>query len=384
MEEKERQLKPGGWARVNWEKLNRLLENNAFQNRYACFDFDDTTSIHGVDFAMLYTQIQHLRFVMTPEEFAAAVAAGVPDLERPLGVNEEGRAVCGRQVMADLTADYAWLFRRLEARDGAELHHTQAFRSFRAKLFWLRKALEHTFPMEVSYPWCVYLMAGHRPEELYALGRAAVAYSTRPGGYGRVCFHTPAEHPGTSGLLSAEVETGVAFPPEMRDLYRALLDNGIQPYIISASPAELVQAANELLHLGLSEEQIFAMRMKQGADGRCLPEYDSEGPDGRAYPQTFGPGKAQIIRDYLAPLHGGRGPVLVCGDGENDMDMMTGWMACGDTEAGLILNHDRPSGAHPRLHQAVRSALEDPDSRFLLQGLDKRRGQFRPTQATLG
>lgn len=383
MEKQERQLKPGSWAWVNWEKLNRLLEDSAFQNRYACFDFDDTTSIHGVDSALLYTQIQHLRFVMEPKEFVVALAAGVPDLERPLGVNEEGRTVCARQVMEDLTADYTWLFRQLEWREGLELRHTLAFHSFRAKLFWLRKGLERTFPMEVTYPWCVYLMAGHRPEELYALGRTAVTYSTRPGGYGKVCFHTPAEHPGISGLLSVEVEIGVAFTPEMRDLYRALQANSIQPYIISASPVELVRAANEMLHLGLTDRQIFAMRMKQDAEGRYLPEYDYAGPEGRRYPQTFGPGKAQIIRDYLAPLHGGRGPVLVCGDGENDMDMMTGWMACGDTKAGLILNHDRSPEAHPRLCQAAREALCDPDSRYLLQGLDKRRGQFRPTQATL-
>lgn len=383
MEEQERQLKPGSWARINWEKLNRLLENSAYQNRYACFDFDDTTSIHGVDSALLHTQIQHLRFVMEPEEFAVALAAGVPDLERPLGSNEEGRTVCARQVMEDLTADYSWLLRQLGRHDPAELRHTLAFRSFRTKLFWLRKGLEQVFPMEITYPWCVYLMAGHRPEELYDLGRATVAYSTRPGGYGRVCFHTPAEHPGISGLLSVEVEIGVAFPPEMRDLYRALLANGIQPYIISASPAELVRAANEILHLGLTDRQIFAMRMKQDAGRRYLPEYNYEGPEGKRYPQTFGPGKAQIIRDYLAPLHGGRGPVLVCGDGENDMDMMTGWMACGDTKAGLILNHDRSPEAHPRLCQAAREALRDPDSRYLLQGLDKRRGQFRPTQGTL-
>ena len=146
---------------------------------------------------------------------------------------------------------------------------------------------------------------------------------------------------------------------------------------------ELVRAANEMLHLGLTNRQIFAMRMKRDAKGRYLPEYDYEGPEGKAYPQTFGPGKAQIIRDYLAPLHDSRGPVLVCGDGENDMDMMTGWMACGDTQAGLILNHDRSPESHPRLWQAAQEALRDPDSRYLLQGLDKRRGQFRPTQATL-
>ena len=135
MEEQGRLLSPGSWTRVNWERLNRLLADNAFQDRYACFDFDDTTSIHGVDSVLLYTQIQHLRFVMGPEEFPRALAAGIPDLERPLGVNQAGEAVSSRQVMEDLTADYTWLFRQLERRDPAELRHTLAFRSFRTKLF---------------------------------------------------------------------------------------------------------------------------------------------------------------------------------------------------------------------------------------------------------
>ena len=33
MEEQGRLLSPGSWTRVNWERLNRLLADNAFQDR---------------------------------------------------------------------------------------------------------------------------------------------------------------------------------------------------------------------------------------------------------------------------------------------------------------------------------------------------------------
>lgn len=42
-------LTKGNWLPHNWKKLNDLIGRNAVQGRYACFDFDDTTSIHGVD-----------------------------------------------------------------------------------------------------------------------------------------------------------------------------------------------------------------------------------------------------------------------------------------------------------------------------------------------
>lgn len=381
--ENPRRLKPGNWARENWERLNRLLEENAFQGRYACFDFDDTTSIHPVDSALLYYQIYSLGFVLTPEELSQVLQTGIPDLDCPLGVNEMGVPVTGRQVMGDLTADYAWLWANRGRFEEEALRWSPEYLSFQAKLFWLRKYLDQNFPMEITYPWCVYLMAGHRPEELDRLSREALRFALRPGGYGRKTLCSPRVREGASGPLSVTVEVGTVFSPEIRDLYRALQANGIQPYLISASPAELVKAANDVLCLGLPQEHIFAMRMKQGKDGRYRPLYDDRLPDGRPYAKTFGKGKREIISTLIAPAHGNQGPVLVCGDGENDMDMMLTWMPCGDTQAGLILNHQRNRKTNPRLWAAAQEALSGSESPFLLQGLDKRQGRFRPAQTTL-
>lgn len=163
----------------------------------------------------------------------------------------------------------------------------------------------------------------------------------------------------------------------MRDLYRALQDHGIMPYLVSVSPAELVRAGSEIAGLGVPPERIFAMRARRDAAGRYVCGYDC------GCVQTFGPGKSQAIARFIAPRHNGQGPLLVCGDAESDMDMMTDWMERGDTELGLILNHLRSPARHPRLCRAAREAAARPGGRFLLQGLDKQGGTFCPAQTTI-
>ena len=379
-------LARGNWEPRVWARLSRLIAENAFQNRYACFDFDDTTSMHAVDSSLLAYQLHQLHFVLEPEEFAAALAAGLPDLGREIGRSEEGEGVCARQVIADLHADYAWLWHNC-VRTGMEperARRTMEHRDFTARLWWLRQALDRTFPMEISDPWCVYLLAGFTPEELYALGRESLLRHLAAPHYGMQTYTTPPGRRGESGTLSVTVETGVTFPPEMGDLYRVLQANGIAVYLISASPADLVRAASDVLGFGIPEARIFAMRLRRDGAGRYRSQYDWDWLEPGRYVLTCGPGKAEAIRRFIVPRHGGRGPLLVGGDGDNDMEMMTAWMPCGDTQAGLILNHLRDPQRHPRLYASAREAIQKPDSLFLLQGLDKRRGQLRPAQATIG
>lgn len=203
----------------------------------------------------------------------------------------------------------------------------------------------------------------------------------KAGRFGSVTLRSPEERPGDAGVIHTVEETGLAFPEEMRDLYRVLWDCGITPYLVSASPIELVRVGSETVGLKVSPEHIFAMRARRDPAGRYICGYDYAWDGGCA--QTFGPGKSQVIRRFIALLHGGRGPLLVCGDAESDMDMMTDWMGLGDTKLGLLLNHLRDPNRHPRLCLAAREAADRPGGRFLLQGLDKRTWKFRPAQTTI-
>lgn len=347
MEEREKMvsLPRGQWMPENWERLNRMIERNAFRGRYACFDFDDTTSVHGVDCAQFFYQVRMLRYAMEPDRFAQILSTGLPGLEQELGRNRAGEPVRIGQLLCDLVSDYAWLYRHYIGLNGGgtldlpEIHQTPEYRDFEAKMHWIHLKVVEVLPMEISYPWLVYLSSGFRPEEAYELGEKSIYYGTAPGRYGHVILTSPEERRGAAGVLSIEIDTGVSFPPEMRALYRTLEANGITVYLISASPMDLVRAGSSCLELGVPEDQIYAMRLRRDTAGRYINEYDYDWGGQGKYAQTFRNGKIQIIRNFLMPKHGGRGPVLVGGDSENDMPMMTEWMDCGDTELGLIFNH---------------------------------------------
>lgn len=378
-------LTPGRWAPENRERLEKVIRRNAFQGRYACFDFDDTTSVHAVDHALFSYQVHMLRFAMDPRQMRRALTMGLGDLDRVLGYNQERRPVRCGDLVGDLCGDYGLLWKSRAVNAGEEglsaVRRTLEYRDFAAKIHWMRRMLDRAFPIEVSYPWCIYFLTGFTPEEVLRLSREAIAWAMEAGRYGTVTLCSPEERLGDAGRICTAEEKGLTFPQEMRDLYRTLWDYGITPYLVSASPAELVRAGSELTGLGVPPERIFAMRAKRDAAGRYICAYDYDW--GGGYDQTFGPGKSRVIARFIAPRHGGRGPLLVCGDAESDMDMMTDWMDRGDTELGLILNHLRDPARHPRLCQASREAAARPGGRFLLQGLDKGTGTFCPAQTTI-
>lgn len=381
----ESRLARGCWAPENWERLEETIRKNAFQGRYACFDFDDTTSIHAVDHALFAYQVHRLRFAMDPAQMREALTMGLDGPDRVLGFNREKRPVRCGDIVEDLCRDYEELWRSRAVGAGEEelpaVRQTPEYRDFAVKLRWMRAQLDNAYPIEVSYPWCIYLLTGFTPEEARRLGREAVAGAVEAGRFGAETLCSPEERPGASGVICTTEETGLSFPEEMRNLYRVLQDSGITPYMVSASPAELVRAGSEMAGLHVPPEHIFAMRARQDPAGRYICGYDYAW--GGGYAQTFGPGKSQVIRRFIAPLHDGRGPLLVCGDAESDMDMMTDWMERGDTKLGLLLNHLRDPKQHPRLCHAAREAAAEPGGRFLLQGLDKRKGKFRPAQTTI-
>lgn len=91
------------------------------------------------------------------------------------------------------------------------------------------------------------------------------------GRFGSVTLRSPEERPGDAGVIHTVEETGLAFPEEMRDLYRVLWDCGITPYLVSASPIELVRAGSETVGLKVSPEHIFAMRARQDPAGMTTP-----------------------------------------------------------------------------------------------------------------
>ena len=125
------------------------------------------------------------------------------------------------------------------------------------------------------------------------------------------------ELPGKTGIVSIDFITGLTFTDELKDLYATLQANGIEVYIVSASPIDTVLAANETMGYNLPEDHVYAMRNKLGEDGRYINEYNYDwGGEGK-YAQTQGEGKSTIITNFIAPQYDNAGPLMVFGDTES-------------------------------------------------------------------
>ena len=209
---------------------------------------------------------------------------------------------------------------------------------FAAKLRFMYGNLGDYFDHAVSYPWVGYLFTGMTPDEVQKLAAASHQYWADYGRYAEETWTSPVELPGKTGIVSIDFITGLTFTDELKDLYATLQTNGIDVYIVSASPIDTVLAANETMGYNLPEDHVYAMRNKLGEDGRYINEYNYDwGGEGK-YAQTQGEGKSTIITNFIAPQYDNAGPLMVFGDSAGDWNMMTDWMESGDTVLGVIFN----------------------------------------------
>ena len=159
---------------------------------------------------------------------------------------------------------------------------------FAAKLRFMYGNLGDYFDHAVSYPWVGYLFTGMTPDEVQELAAASHQYWADYGRYAEETWTSPVELPGKTGIVSIDFITGLTFTDELKDLYATLQANGIEVYIVSASPIDTVLAANETMGYNLPEDHVYAMRNKLGEDGRYINEYNYDwGGEGK-YAQTQG------------------------------------------------------------------------------------------------
>ena len=256
---------------------------------------------------------------------------------------------------------------------------------FAAKLRFMYGNLGDYFDHAVSYPWVGYLFTGMTPDEVQELAAASHQYWADYGRYAEETWTSPVELPGKTGIVSIDFITGLTFTDELKDLYATLQANGIEVYIVSASPIDTVLAANETMGYNLPEDHVYAMRNKLGEDGRYINEYNYDwGGEGK-YAQTQGEGKSTIITNFIAPQYDNAGPLMVFGDSSGDWNMMTDWMESGDTELGVIFNRYRKPGSDPIWQGSNEAAqsIGDPDARFVLQGRDENTGELRPSEKSI-
>ena len=125
---------------------------------------------------------------------------------------------------------------------------------------------------------------------------------------------------------------GIWVSPEMKELYRCLKAANIDVNVCSASLELIVEvlACDSVLGFGLPADRVYGLRFVEGE--KLVAQYDPQ------YKQSINEGKVDCIKAYLAPAYGNSGPVLVAGDSNGDVAMLT---AFPDMKNGLIIDVGR-------------------------------------------
>ncbi len=333
------------WDKDVYKSLNSLIVDHAGKNDYAVFDFDKTTIVHDVSNALLVYQVENLKFADAPSH---SFLDGIDDKDAIL----KGAEISSREMGDTLKAEYNRMKARLSDGESMDsIRVSDDYLDFRARFISFMDALGKTFPEEVWYAWMPGLLTGMTTEEAKELISEAIDDQL---GEDKLVVE---EWTSPDGRWGGPVEKGIFLPEEMKDLYAALNDNGIDTYICSASLELIVEtlACDSVRGLALSPERVYGLRFVDSP--RIVAKYDSE------YKQPIKEGKVECIKTYIAPQYGDRGPVLVGGDSNGDVPMLTSF---DDTRASLIIDVKRnPESSIGQL--AAKAKSEDNEGRYLLQ-----------------
>ncbi len=361
---------------------------------YAVFDFDNTTAIMDVEEQLQIWQLDHLAFAVQPEQMRQVLMTGIPTdkLNATYGADDgEGTPVKIQDAIDDAAAAYGRLYRQgavkvQGSQVSPEIQASGDYQEFRAKMRWLYDAIGDTMDASVSYPWVTYWYTGMTPEQVYQLAIACDSYYGNPDQgqtWTKGKYASPEGMSSKAGAVKVGYKLGITVTPEIKELYRELSDNGIDCWVNSASPVDVVRAAVDYFQIP-GVKGVVGMTNKLDKDGRYINEYDYD-----LHAQTQGVGKADTIDKVIAPLYGGHGPLFAAMDSQGDFNFCTEYK---DTKAVLVVNRKRTDDAalcagiaawQKARHIDLVEANTHGDTLFLLQGRNENAGIFWPSDETL-
>lgn len=309
-----------GWTPEVHSALDALVQDKTLRGSYAVFDCDNTSVLHDVTHTLMLYQIENLRFATAPEH---RFLDGLQETDFVL----DGLSITAGQMGECLRDEYISMRRLLDSGSGIEdVRRTEVYLDFRARFLAFYKAIGRNYDYGTLCLWMPALTTGMSPAEARSLGKESLDFWLSKGRVWREKWVSP------DGKFKGEAQKGLVVTPAMKNLYRALEKAGIIPYICSASPEWLVEllACDPQKSFGLDTSQVFGIRLLTSANGTL--SYD---PD---YPQPFKQGKVENIEAFMAPRHANKAPVLVGGDSEGDIAMLTRWP---EMRVGLIMDQYR-------------------------------------------
>ena len=322
-------LKPGGWEPSVRARLEALIERNRGNPAaYAVFDFDYTSAIGDLSYVCMWHLLE--TFDLKADDFRALFAKGL----KP-------------RHMAEIDALSA-LAAKLKPLAGRFLTDHPEWQEFVGRFWSLYRKLYDEVGEYRSYLWRTRLFTGYTPVELRQLAKEAITQTLKMGGLSKPPY-------------ARTEKRGLAFPPEMKDLFQALRKAGIAVYIVSGSFQEtLLEATGPDFGFDLDPANVFGADLKRDAAGR----YYAEPVEGCVKSGH----KPEFIRARIAPRHHGAEPILTGGDSMGDYTMLTEFK---DLQLALLFQRN--------WRERTMWDLIVSGGKVAVQGRDETRGCFIPT-----
>lgn len=363
-----KELPRDNWDQAVYDGLSTMIAKVGNTNEsydkdcppYAVFDFDNTTVINDIEFTTMNFAIENLRFITEPQNFYALLTDSLEDPDLLMNM-KDGRNLKASDMATDIASDYAFLYNNYIGAKGPmtldEIHETDQYKDFSTKFRLMYNGVAGSVDAVAACRWILHLVKGATKEQLQGLVREAYESAMKEGGAKKVTWESP--EMGLAGKRSVTFDRGMAKTVEMEHLYSTLSANGIVVYICTASLEDIVEAIAPVEKYGFNipEDRIWGMRQYMTEDGKYTGILLDD------YTPTVEEGKTVDIREFIAPLHGGKDPVLVAGDSNGDYSMLSSFDGL---ETGLIINRN--------MGEPLKSLYGKEG--YLLQGRDAAAGKF--------
>ena len=316
---------------------------NPAESAYVVFDFDNTSSIFDVEEQLVVYQLQVMAFAINPGELREVLLTGIKDPDKDLTDLGYGKGSINDWVN-DICSAYTVLWEKygpftVKGVASDRLDEMQAdgqWQEFSTKMRTLYELIYDAESADVAYPWITYWFTGMTEDEIYDLATEAFA-KYKDVDTSVVVWTSPSDIESKTGVVSIEWTSGIQVSDNIRELWKALNDNGIDVWVCSASCTGAICAAVDSFGLHDDCKGMLAMTNKTDEKGRYLAEYDME--TGCGYyadkdgswtrmsrpikTQTQGKGKVTAIINAIAPEYDGHGPLAGFMDSTGDFNFCT-------------------------------------------------------------
>ncbi len=337
------------WADDVKLALNDLLATygkdgtNPAKTPYVVFDFDNTSSIFDVEEQLVVYQLQVMAFAISPGELREVLLTGIREPDKDLTDLGYGKGSINDWI-DDICSAYSALWEKygpftVKGVASDRLDEMQAdgqWQEFSTKMRTLYELIYDAESADVAYPWITYWFTGMTEGEIYDLATEAFA-KYKDVDTSVVVWTSPSDIKSKTGVVSIEWTSGIQVSDNIRELWKALNDNGIDVWVCSASCTGAICAAVDSFGLHDDCKGMLAMTNKTDEKGRYLAEYDME--TGCGYyadkdgswtrmsrpikTQTQGKGKVTAIINAIAPEYDDHGPLAGFMDSTGDFNFCT-------------------------------------------------------------